>query len=201
MPEAVPTVLLNQFKHLKITAKQAHNIRPSEIASIGSLGDMPLPTTPVEKAELRAENRKDKKSGRGQDSPKARLISRPIRLLLMMEAPIIKDNVERLVRRGQTEYVRQAKNDSPSLAGLGQELSASDGQRLIVNGGDLETEPGGDNGMASLSTAHVQESSARHDPLQPIKKLNRIGRCFFHCPAVLAFPIGAAKISSVDFQG
>jgi len=63
MPEPVLTaIFFDDFKHLEFPAEQFYNIASGEIASIGSLGDMPVFPTAAEKRKFRAENRKDKKA-------------------------------------------------------------------------------------------------------------------------------------------
>ena len=95
MPKAVLTaILFDHFKDLEVTAEQLQDIAAREISPVGPLCDMPGSATAAEKRELRAEDGKDVEAIGKHDSQNAGLIGGPIRLFLVMEAPIVKNNIK-----------------------------------------------------------------------------------------------------------
>jgi len=123
MPKAVLTaILLDHFKNLKFPAKQFQNIASSEITSIGSFGDMPVFLAPAEKRKLWAENGKDKKAVCRQDAQDTGFIGSPVYLSLMMEAPVVENDIESRILWRQTEDIRYSKNYSLGSLFLGKTL-------------------------------------------------------------------------------
>jgi len=113
MPEAVPAaILFDHFQRLKFPAEQPHNIASSQIASIRSLGNVPVSMAAAEKGEFWAENGEDKKAAGGQDVQNSGFISRPIRLFLMMEATVVQNDIKCGLRSRQMKDIGDVKNDS-----------------------------------------------------------------------------------------
>jgi len=81
---------------------------------------------------------------------------RPIHLSLMVEAPIIQEDVKRGFRGRQMKDISCSKSYTLDPLFSGQAPGALDGQRLIINSRDLETELRSHNGVASLAATDIQ---------------------------------------------
>jgi hypothetical protein len=116
MPEAALILFfLCHSEYLKVPAKQSDNILRPEAPPVSSLGDVPWSAAAPEQAEPRAENRKDKEALWLQDAQDAGQVSRPVCLLLVMEASVIKDDVEARPGQGQTQGIGPAEADTPAI--------------------------------------------------------------------------------------
>jgi hypothetical protein len=157
MPEAVPAaVLFDHLDDLEFPAEESQDIAPRETSAIGSQRDVPVPMAAAEHGKNRAEYRKDKNAAGRQNAQNTGLIGQPVRLFLMMEAAVVQDNVEWDFWGRQTEDIRCSKSNPPETLLSGKAPGALDGQGLIINSCNVETQPGRRDGVAAFAATDIQ---------------------------------------------
>jgi hypothetical protein len=88
VPETAWPVLLDHLDDLEVWPEKIVDFPTHEAPPVGSLGDMPGPTSLAEKPELRSEDGQDVKTLRLQDSQDAVQVLEPIRLFLVMKTTV-----------------------------------------------------------------------------------------------------------------
>jgi len=111
VPEAAWPVLLDHLDDLGVWPEKIVDFPAHEAPPVGSLGDMPGPTSLAEKPELRSEDGQDVKTLWLQDSQDAGQVLEPIRLFLVMKTTVVQDDIEGGVCKGERENVRPAESD------------------------------------------------------------------------------------------
>ena len=91
------------------------------------MGDMPLFAAAAEKGEFWAENRKDEKAIVRQYAQNIGFIGRPLRLSLMMEAPVVQNDIKDNFRSRHVEDIGCSENDVLGVLSFGKALCTFQG--------------------------------------------------------------------------